>query len=204
MKLTDASFNNCVKSSYRQRRLKGKDKKAYTYFCERGPRQRERLWRRAEGVRVLLRCVHQRQDLWSRHVRAGSAAYRRVSVRVVTLWLHLRRRRGHRVGGRSVTPHGTLINCSAKRGGRRIHLRARRGLRSHGDTAGKGRGAHWCRGRRRRRRGGRRRAWRLADGGERVTAGHGAGEVVERRGGRPVRRGLTEEAVFFSDISGIN
>lgn len=88
---------------------------AYVYLCECGSWQWECLWRWAERVWILLRCVCWWQDLRSWNIRTGSAAGGGVSVRIMTLWLHLRRWWSHCGGGRSVTPHRALVNCTAKR-----------------------------------------------------------------------------------------
>lgn len=163
------------------------EKSTFIHLCECGSCWRECLWRWPERVRILLRCVCRWQDLWSRNIRTGSTASGGVSVRVMTLQLHLGRRRGHWGGGRSVTPHRALVYCTAKRWWSRVHLWALGWQGRHADTAGNRNRAYCCWGCGQSRR----RAWWLADGCKRVTAGYGTGEVVECGGGWSISRDLT-------------
>lgn len=114
----DVCWRRLKKNTEVMRRFKcskGRPTPSRTYRGERGPWRGEHLRWGAERGRSLLGCVRWGQDLWSWNVRTGSAAGRRVAVRVVMLRLHLSRRRGHRCRGRSLSSQRTLVNSTAKR-----------------------------------------------------------------------------------------
>lgn len=152
-------------------------------------------------------------DLWCRDVWIDSAAQGGVAVGVVSHGGALERGRGGCSEGRSVSPHGALVEAGSAKARGGVGLRASvAGLwwgRGRGHGAGK---SGRTRGRHGRRSGGGgggegRCGWALllvvvvAYGCKRVTVGGRAGEVVERGWGLRSRgRGLAQETVFFSYI----